>query len=146
MTDEKQPEPMSVSFSAPSPKAEPTKDPDITPGKIEIPAVTKPAAPVTPTLEIDLGAAPEQEITIPTAEEADILSMDADDPTALLAQQFGRLPGVKPARAAKMAKGSQAAMHNLTVRAKRDLDLARRQAMREMGLGHGKKGKKGRNR
>lgn len=144
MTNEKKPQDVSVSFSAPIPDT--VAEPKPVEAAAEAPAGGDIPSPVSaaPALEIDLGSPPPPEeagIEEATPEETAIMGMDADDPTALLAQQFQGLPGVNHARAARMATGSNAALHNLSVRAKRDLDLARRQAMREMGLGKGKKQK-----
>jgi hypothetical protein len=139
VTNEKKPQDLSVSFSVPTP--EPVAETADKTTKVEAP-IDEPVS-TLPALEIDLGSAPPppDEIEAATREETAIMALDADDPTALLAGQFGSLPGVNHARAAKMATRTNGALHNLNVRARRDLDLARRQALREMGLGNGKKQK-----
>ena len=70
--------------------------------------------------------------------------LDADDPTFLLEQQLGILPGISKTRASRMAKGSRAGMHNLTVDSMRKYSLEERAAKQAQRAG--KKKKKGRRR
>ena len=69
--------------------------------------------------------------------------LDPDDPTFLLEQELGLLPGVSKSRAGKMAKGSRAGMHNLTITAQRKYDLEMRAARQQAMGGKGKKGRRG---
>ncbi|HET6496115.1 MAG TPA: hypothetical protein VFH61_12215 [Thermoleophilia bacterium] len=77
----------------------------------------------------------DNEITI----ENEIL--DEDDPTFLLQQQLGLLPGVSKTRANKMAKGARAGMHNLTIEAQRAHKMAEKKRRRAL-MEQLKKGRK----
>ena len=92
------------------------------------------------TLDIEVSA-----IRKPTVHETALAELDVDDPRVLLQQQLGVLPGVDPERAARMANSLDGALSNMTVAARRELDLARRQA-RRAASGKKNKGKRGRKR
>ena len=51
---------------------------------------------------------------------------DPGDPSVLLQGMLGNLPGVDGTRAAGMALNADVALHNLGVKARRQIDLARR--------------------
>jgi hypothetical protein len=123
MTTEK-PKNIQVEFTAPEPTKPASAEPK--PGSSAAAPAAEPV--VEHKLEIDLA---ETESMMPTPDEVAIYSRPADDPSALLAEEFKKMPGINVSRAASMAMGAEHALHNLNVDARRALDLARRKAMRE---------------
>jgi len=144
MTEEKTPpKAVQVEFGLSPPKpAEPPSvkavDETVTPSKIKLDE--KPG----PALEINVGAAvpaEEQTLAEPTPAETMLASRPLDDPSVLLQQQLGLMSGISSTRAAQMAVNTDVALHNMNIRMRREIELARRQAMHE-AQGGGKKGKK----